>query len=84
MSVEEILSKGFYRQGQTLTIEDWVKISLDWRKYALFDSDSREIEWIKAKDDETAMKAFSSLYYLEEIADFQIVEKVVTYRNIFC
>lgn len=83
MSVEEILSKGFYRQGQTFRGEEWKRIPLDWKKYILLGENSTKIEYIEAKDDETAIKAFRSLYDIENMDDPRIFEEIVTHREIY-
>lgn len=82
MEVERILRQGYYRKSQTLGEGGWGKIP-DWNTYE-FDGHSEDgndvHETIEAKDDETALKAFSSLYHLEMFIDWELYEKIVEYR----
>ena len=81
MEVNRILQQGYYREGQGLGEGGWSKIPTDWKAYLLV-SLYEVIEQITAKDDETAVKAFKSLYHLDKYEWYEIVEKIVTYRTI--
>lgn len=87
MQVEKILNDGWYRKGQSLGEGGWAKIP-DWNCYALTFKVTKngELQFcedkIYAKDDETAIKAFESLWNLEDCDWWDIDEVITEYRLI--
>lgn len=85
-SIKEILGNGYYRQGATLGDGGWPYLYTqgigEWKTYQLYDGTGEIVEVITAKDDKTAIKAFSGLYHLDMLEGFSIVEKIVTFREI--
>lgn len=84
-NVNQVLEQGWYREGLTLGVGGWGylhKKGVDkWKTYRLVDLESgfQEVtETIRARDDETAFKAFSSLYRLSEFPDGCVIEEVIT------
>lgn len=73
-AVEQIAEQGYYQKGTTMGERGWGKVysfSQDWLQYRLFnlDEDTGEpICIIRARDDETAIKAFADLFSLGEFA----------------
>lgn len=87
MLVEKILNDGWYRKGQSLGEGGWSKIP-DWNCYVLMFEVTEKGESqfcedkIYAKDDETAIQAFESLYVLEDCDWWDIDEVITEYRLI--
>lgn len=97
MLVNQIIEKGWYKPSDTLGEGGWAhfynKAGHSWKIYILsgylessYEGET-ELYWndfctVTAKDDETAIKAFESLYNLREIEGWEIVEKIVEYRTI--
>lgn len=84
MQVEQIIKQGWYRKSQTLGAGGWSKIPT-WNTYVLYGSNSgdeimNEIEIISAKDDNVALEAFKSLYYLDEFTFYDIYERITEFR----
>lgn len=86
MLVKEILENGWYRKGTTLGESGWSQIPPMWKYYELFamgkspDSIWHTIDAITAKDDQTAVEAFHSLFHMDEFVGYEICEKVTEYR----
>ena len=84
--VEKILANGFYPQNQVMGDGGWgflhSKGANEWGKYILWGDAPEEVETITAKDDETAIKAFSSMYRLDMFGRYEISEKIVTFRTV--
>lgn len=85
--VEQIIAQGWYRSSQTFGEGGWgyfAKLTeVDWKQYILWGVECQswaEIEKISAKDDETAIKAFHSLYHLDEFGEWDIHEIITEYR----
>lgn len=97
MLVSQIIEKGWYKPSDTLGEGGWSyfynKAGHNWKRYVLsgfevstYNEETElyynEICSITAKDDETAIRAFESLYHLEKIEGWEIVEKIVEYRTV--
>lgn len=73
-AIEEIKKRGYWRQSQTLGEGGWrvvYSFASRWNRYTLYNLDDHTdmpVEEITARDDETAIKAFQSLYRLGEFA----------------
>lgn len=87
MKVDQIIKQGWFRKSQTLGDGGWAKIhasDIDWKSYALFEEDGdgyfHEVETINAADDETALKAFFSLYHMDKFIYWEVQERIVEYR----
>jgi len=91
--VESVVRRGWYRKSQTFGEGGWRHFYLladNWKNYHLgavgqHDPDSDEFYWdvvekITAKDDETAVQAFKSLYHLDMFEMWDINETIVEYR----
>lgn len=82
MQVDQIIKQGWYRKSQTLGSGGWAQIPQEWRrnKYVLtlYLDDANVID-IFAKNDETAIKAFHSLYCLDELVAYDIHRVVTKY-----
>lgn len=87
--VEQMINRGWYQKSQTLGEGGWGQFyahaGYNWKVYVLYGQNenqnySEEIEEIVAKDDETAMSAFSSLYHLEMFEYWEVQEKITEYR----
>lgn len=85
--VKEILAKKWYRESQTLGEGGWEMIrrsGIDWKWYVLYEEKENgefyEVETITADSDETAVKAFSSLYHMDMFIYWEIQERIVEYR----
>ena len=91
--VKRIVRQGWYRKSQTFGEGGWGHFFLladNWKQYRLeavgqHDPDCKEIYWdvvetIVAKDDETAVQAFKSLYHLDMFEMWDIREVVTEYR----
>ena len=87
--VERIVNQGWYRKSQAFGEGGWgyfaklTNHNHDWKQYILWGIECQswaEIEKISAKDDETAIKAFHSLYHLEDFDEWDIQEVVTEYR----
>lgn len=82
-SVDETLKNGWYRKSMVLGEGGWPTLYVNginnWHTYVLLGLEG-EIESIKAKDDETAYKAFSTLYYLDMIEEWEIHQRLIEYR----
>jgi len=72
--IERIKANGYWREGTTLGEGGWNRVytfAENWHKYHLYNLDESTVEpifTIIAKDDETAIKAFSDLFHLGEFA----------------
>lgn len=89
MQVDQIIKQGWYRKSQVLGEGGWGEFYSQaghgWKVYVLYGQNveelfSVEVETIVAKDDKTAMSAFSSLYYLDMFIYWEVQEKIVEYR----
>lgn len=86
-SIRAIFQNGYYETHQTLGVGGWpvvYQFASDWKTYVLHAVGNTHNEFedtIIAKDDQTAIKAFSDKYYLENCT-FSICEKTTTYREI--
>jgi hypothetical protein len=91
--VEFVVRREWYRKSQTFGEGGWGHFYLladNWKTYVLEafgkhdasvdESYWDEIEKITAKDDETAVQAFKSLYHLDMFEMWDIKEKIVEYR----
>jgi hypothetical protein len=84
-SIKQIKERGYWRRGQTLGDGGWAEVytfASDWKNYTLIDGSGEVIERITAQDDKTAVKAFAELYHLEEIPDYEILERIQHYRTV--
>lgn len=81
--VQKIVKQGWYEKSQMLGEGGWkavyVHSKFEWKTYVLTGVEG-EIGCIVAKDDETAYKAFSSLFQLDMCVEWEIHEKVTEYR----
>ena len=85
-TVNDILSNGWYGKGTTVGEGGWGKIP-KWNKYILESVNSQINDEIHAKDDETAQKAFQSLYNFDRIDGWDIFQVVTNHKLIkssFC
>lgn len=89
MQVDQIIKQGWYRKSQTLGEGGWGEFysqaGYSWKVYVLYGQNddekfSVEVEKIVAKDDETAMSAFSSLYHLDMFIYWEVQEKITEFR----
>lgn len=83
--VQKIKSNRYWRKGQTLGEGGWTevyKFASDWKVYEL-DIAGETVDVITAQNDDIAIKAFHSLYDLEDtFVYWQIDEKIVEYRTL--
>ena len=91
IQIEQMIKQGWYRKSQTLGEGGWGQFyahaGYNWKVYVLYGQNENqnyceEIEKIVARDDETAMSAFSSLYHLEMFEYWEVQEKIVEFRLI--
>ena len=89
MQVNDIIKRGWYQKSQTLGRGGWSAVkelqgSDEWKYYTLYEMGEHvpftEVETICAKNDETALKAFSSLYHMDRFEMWDIYEKITEYR----
>jgi len=84
MIVKDILKDGYYRKDQTLDNGGWAYLITDggiadWNHYVILFEDGSEQE-IVARDEKSAMDAFTSLFDLS--CEHDVYEKTVTYKRI--
>jgi hypothetical protein len=80
--IEQIKKDGYYTQGLSLGvggIPALNKFAADWHTYIL--KMKKECCTLTAKDEWTAIETFKKLYDLDK-CEYEILEKVVTYRCI--
>lgn len=86
MLVNDILKRGWYEMSQTLGEGGWKEVyaKKTWKTYCLssFSENAPMLHEIKALNDECALKAFASIYRLDEIEQYDIYEKIITYRTL--
>ena len=80
-TVNTIIYNGWYRKETTLGEGGWGKIP-KWNKYILESNDNHIQDEIHAIDDETAQKAFQSIYDFDKITDWDIFQVITEYRLI--
>ena len=87
--VKQMIKQGWYRKSQALGEGGWGEFysqaGYGWKVYILYgqheeEKFSVEIEKIVAKDDKTALSAFSSLYNLDMFIYWEVQEKIVEFR----
>ena len=87
--VKKVIERGWYRQHQTFGEGGWGEFysqaGYSWKVYVLYgqhkeEKFSVEIEKIVAKDDKTALSAFSSLYNLDRFIYWEVQEEIVEFR----
>jgi len=78
--VNDILEKGYYIQGTTLGVGGWSKIP-NWSAYKLFDFTNDTVITIYAKNNETAVRVFHKLFFLNDI-EYKVVKVETTYITV--
>ena len=93
MQVDQIIKQGWYRKSQTLGEGGWGEFysqsGHSWKVYILYGQNedeefSVEVEKIVAKDDRTAMSAFSSLYHLDMFTYWEVQEIITEFHLVDC
>ncbi len=73
-SIKQIKASGYWRRGLTLGEGGWGEVyrfAQNWNRYTLYNLDEHTempVDEIIAKDDHTAIKAFSELFHLGEFS----------------